>query len=125
MNSFAQISVAGANVAGYTDTGLSYGTTYYYRLRAYNATVNSPYSNSAFAATLPYLLAAPLNLSAEALSRSSIALSWQGNSADETGFKLEMMQGSNGNFAQRASLSANTNSFTDNNLPREHSTLTG
>jgi hypothetical protein len=43
----------GANVTGYSDTGLSAGTTYYYRARSYNAAGNSSYSSEASVTTLP------------------------------------------------------------------------
>jgi hypothetical protein len=42
---WAQIASAGANARTYSNTGLSAGTTYYYRVRAYNALGNSAYSN--------------------------------------------------------------------------------
>ena len=49
---FAQIATVGANVKTYANTGLSANTTYYYRVRAYNAAANSAYSNTASARTL-------------------------------------------------------------------------
>ncbi len=51
--SYSQIATVGANVASYSNTYLSAGTTYYYRVRAYNAAGNSDYSNEASATTLP------------------------------------------------------------------------
>jgi fibronectin type 3 domain-containing protein len=44
---FAQIATVGANVVAYTDTAVAEGKTYRYRVRAYNAAGNSPYSNLA------------------------------------------------------------------------------
>ena len=43
---FTQIGTVGANVTSYNDTGLSSGTTYYYRVRAYSQLGDSPYSSS-------------------------------------------------------------------------------
>jgi len=48
---FNQIGLVGADVTSYTDIGLSAGTMYVYRLRAYNAAGNSAYSNEAAATT--------------------------------------------------------------------------
>jgi titin len=49
--SFKQIATVGANITAYTDTGLSSGTTYYYRVRAYNFSGDSAYSGTADATT--------------------------------------------------------------------------
>ena len=48
---FAQIATVGANVTSYSNTGLSSNTSYRYRVRAYNASGNSGYSNIAKATT--------------------------------------------------------------------------
>ena len=42
---WTQIATVGANVTTYSNTGLSGGTTYYYRVRAYNASATSGASN--------------------------------------------------------------------------------
>jgi hypothetical protein len=46
---FAQIAQVGANATGFTDSGLARRSTYTYRVRAFNASGNSGYSNSASA----------------------------------------------------------------------------
>jgi subtilisin family serine protease len=48
-NSFSQIATVGANVTAYTDSNRTRGRWYRYRVRAYNATGNSAYSNIATA----------------------------------------------------------------------------
>ena len=48
---FVQIAIVGANVRNYSNTGLNKNTTYTYRVRAYNASGNSAYSNIASAKT--------------------------------------------------------------------------
>jgi hypothetical protein len=49
---FTQIATVGANITSYTNTGLSASTTYYYRVRAYNAYTTSDYSNEKHVTTL-------------------------------------------------------------------------
>jgi titin len=51
--SYSQIATVGANVTSYSNTRLSANTTYYYRVRAYNAAGNCNYSTEASATTLP------------------------------------------------------------------------
>jgi len=48
---FAQIATVGANVTSFSNTGLTRNTAYRYRVRAYNASGNSNYSNVASATT--------------------------------------------------------------------------
>jgi Matrixin len=49
--SFVQITQAGANTGAWTDTALNSGTAYYYRVRAFNGSGDSAYSNVASAQT--------------------------------------------------------------------------
>ena len=42
---FSQIATAGPNVATYQNTGLAAGNTYYYSVRAVNASGSSAYSS--------------------------------------------------------------------------------
>ena len=53
--SFTQIAVAGATAVSYPDSGLSASATYYYRVRATNASGDSPYSNTASATTSQFV----------------------------------------------------------------------
>lgn len=52
-SNFAQIATTPANATSYSNTGLTAGTTYSYRVRANNANGDSPYSNTATATTAP------------------------------------------------------------------------
>ncbi|MEI8354702.1 MAG: M4 family metallopeptidase [Deltaproteobacteria bacterium] len=49
---YGEIATVGANTTRYNDTGLRGGRTYYYRVRGYNASGNSSYSNEGNA-TIP------------------------------------------------------------------------
>jgi phosphodiesterase/alkaline phosphatase D-like protein len=48
---YAQINSTNSNITSYSDRGLTPGTTYYYRVRAYSASGDSAYSNEASATT--------------------------------------------------------------------------
>ncbi|MCL2068176.1 MAG: fibronectin type III domain-containing protein [Treponema sp.] len=75
----------------YQDTGLTAGTTYWYRVRAYNAAGNSGYSNVESATTqtgLPEIPAAPAGLTATAVSASQINLGWNSVTGAQ-GYRVE------------------------------------
>lgn len=59
---------------------------------------------------------APTNLSASAVSSSQISLSWDDNSDDEIGFKIERRQGQSGDFNQIATVGANVTTYNDTGL---------
>jgi fibronectin type 3 domain-containing protein len=59
--------------------------------------------------------AAPSNLTASPVSPSQIALSWQDNSSNESGFKIERSR-DGVNFSQVGFVSVNTTDYTDSNL---------
>jgi hypothetical protein len=90
---FAEIGSNAANDVTYSDTGLLAGTTYFYRVRARNATGDSAYTNIASATTTPSSTVtvplAPANLSAVAIGSTRIQLDWTDASTDEDGFKIE------------------------------------
>jgi murein tripeptide amidase MpaA len=119
---FAQIAAVGANVTSYANTGLSAATSYSYRVRAYNAAGDSDYSNPATAATaaVSAFPNAPTNLTATAVSKSQINLSWTDTAANEDGFQIERCKGSTcTNFTQIATVGANVTSYTNTGLARK------
>jgi hypothetical protein len=118
---FEPIAEVGANVTNYSNTGLTASTTYTYRVLAYNSGGDSGYSNSASATThaAPAVPAAPTNLTATAVSRSQIKLSWTDNSGNETGFKIERCKGATcTNFSQIATVDENVTTYTNTNLSK-------
>ncbi|MEI8350433.1 MAG: fibronectin type III domain-containing protein, partial [Candidatus Omnitrophota bacterium] len=86
---FAPIATLDANVHAYHNTRLAANTTYYYRVRAFNAKGNSKFSNvvpaSTGAVTAP---TAPSNLTAAANGSDKIDLAWIDNANNEDGFRL-------------------------------------
>ena len=62
--------------------------------------------------------AAPSNLSATAISKTEIDISWTDNATDETGFKIERSDRNNANFVQIATVGANVTSFSDTGLKK-------
>jgi len=113
---YTQIATAGANVTSFSSTGLEASTQYFYRVRAYNASGNSAYSNEANATTLPDPPAAPGNLTAATVSKTQITLAWTDTSNNETGFKIERKLASAVAYAQIAAVGANVTSYASNGL---------
>ena len=112
--SFTQIGTAGANAVTYSSTGLVSGTTYTYRVRAYEGANDSAYSNTASANTTS-APAAPTNLTATAVSSSQINLAWTDNATSEQGFKVE--RATDGvSFTQIAALGANVTTYANSGV---------
>ena len=133
---YACIATVGVRVTSFTDTaysgGVSSGTGYAYRVRAYNSMGDSAYSNESIAITpgpgapaaptvaLPTqpvtsngLPTAPSGLLANANSLTSVALNWTNNSGGgEAGFKVERRIGG-GAYAAIATIGAGITSFND------------
>ena len=99
-----------SNITSYTDTaGLAYGTTYTYRVAAYNiAGSNSATSNAV--STVP---ATPTNLTATANSQSQITLNWTNNS-NSLGIKIERRSG--GSYSEIATVGATVTTYADTPL---------
>lgn len=122
-----QIATVGADVETYLDSGLPSSTRFVYRVRAYNDAGHSGYSNSDGSSTkagtsptptpTPTLPSAPDDFWATATSSSEIFLEWDDNSSNETGFKIERMQGDNGVWQQIATVGANVDTYLDSSLP--------
>jgi fibronectin type 3 domain-containing protein len=97
-----------ANSTAYQDATVQPGTSYSYRVRAFDATSNSAYSNLATVTTFP---APPGSLAASAVSSSRIDLSWS-NVAGETGYKVE--RSTNGTtWAQLATTGTDVTTYQD------------
>lgn len=113
--SYVQIGEVGDDVTSYTCDGLSVNTKYNFRIRAYNGAGDSGYSNEAVATTLDISPDAPSSLKAETLSKSRIKITWQDNSDNELGFKIERRK-SGGSYTQIAEVDEGVTSYTNSGL---------
>ncbi len=109
--SYNQMTTSAANTTSYADSGLTDGTTYTYRVRAYNTIpADSFYSNEASTATL---LNPPTGLTATAASTSQVNLAWTDNSQTEEGYKIERKPQGGTSYTQIASVGPNVTTYTD------------
>src|SRR5262249_41220415 len=109
---YSEIATPGANVTTYTDddTALLDGTQYYYKVCAYKFAGNSPFSSEVNGFTA---LAKPTSATATARSSSRIDLTWNDNSAAETGYKIERKKTIDGTYTQITQVGANVESYSD------------
>jgi hypothetical protein len=114
---YSEIATVPANTTTYADTTVQAQKTYYYRVRAYNASGNSSYTDEVNVTTPACGTPPnkPTNLSASALSTTEIKLTWSDNSDNEDGFKLERKE-EGGTYTEIKTLPANTTSYTDTGL---------
>lgn len=113
---FQQLAATAPGATEHVDTSnLSPGTTYYYRVCAFNAMGISNYSNVA-STTTAEVPQAPRNATATIVSSSSILIQWDEDSSVENGFSVERKLGVSGTYALIATPIANTTEFTDNGL---------
>jgi hypothetical protein len=124
--SFATVGTVGTGVTSWGDAGLAAGTTYVYRVVAYNSAGLSGYSNTSTittsgasaptgGGTATSVPNAPFGLTAASISSTQNAVLWHDNSDNETGFHVERSV-NGGAFSVVASLAANTVSYTDTSV---------
>lgn len=125
-----EIATAGRNVTAYLDMGLQPDTSYFYRVRAMNASGYSPYSNTASATTMRAQSggggnhqppAAPTNLAATSSSSSRIDVSWTDSSNNEDGFALERSRGASSRWQEIATIGRNHVGYLDTGLTADTS----
>lgn len=114
--SFSQIASVGPGVVVFSDTGLPAAQTFTYRVRAFNATGDSPYSNTIAGATGIAPPTAPSGLVRSSRTTSQIVIAWNDNSSNETGFRIERAPGTSSSFAEIATVGAGVTTFTNSGL---------
>jgi hypothetical protein len=115
-SAWAKAASPAANSTSWTDTGLTASTYYYYYVCSRNsAGANcTSYTSAKTLAPAVTAPAAPSNMSATALSTSSIRVNWQRNATNETSFDVYRWTGST--WAKIADASAGSTNWTDNGL---------
>lgn len=102
-----------ADATSYSDTTLSEGVEYFYRIRAHGTAGDSAYSNTASGSTA---LNPPTGLTATPVGSSQIDLAWADNSFVETGFEIDRSPDGLGSWVTIASPAANATSYSDTGL---------
>ncbi len=97
----------GIDITEYEQTALPVDKEFFYRVRAVNATHNSPYSDTVLVNTFN----PPSALTATVASATEITLSWQDNSTGEQGFIVQ--RATNGSFTELGTVSADVITYTD------------
>lgn len=105
------IATLGADSTSFSAVDLTAGTSYAFRVSAFNATSVSDFSNVVTTATLAF---APANLTATAISSSRIDLAWSDVSG-ETGYKIERSTDGT-NWTQIATTGANVTDYSNTGL---------
>jgi titin len=107
---WAEIATVGADTASYSDTtDLILGTTYKYRVRAFNALGDGAYSTPVSCATKGI----PGSLNGMFISPSSVSISWTDTATNEDGFKIERAVYGVSDFAQLATVGAEVEFYSD------------
>jgi predicted phage tail protein len=117
--SFIWLDTRGAGITTLTDANVTAGQSYTYRVRANNSNGYSSYSNIATIITPGGSSppAAPSNLTAKALNKSQIKLTWTNKAANQAGVKVERCKGSTCmNFVQITTVAGTATTYTDSVL---------
>ncbi len=109
---YTNIATLAANTTSYSDTGLTAGTTYYYRVLAANNGGTSA-AASVSTATLENAPTPPSGLTATSFDHANVDLSWTDNASNESGFKIERSTTSGSGFTLVATVSANVTTYRD------------
>jgi hypothetical protein len=115
-SNFAEIATVGPNVTVYSDLDPINGETFTYRVRAFDGSAFSSFSNTATTTAGPP--APPDNLTATAISGTRIDLAWGDASDNESGFSIELCAASaascgEADFGEIATVGAGVTTYSD------------
>ncbi|MDX1962067.1 MAG: PA14 domain-containing protein [Pirellulales bacterium] len=111
-SNFTTLTTVGMNVTSYSNTGLTAGTTYFYRVRSVNTYGNSTPSNVDSATPNYTQPAAPTSLLAAAAGATTVNLTWVDNANNEDNYAVERsLDGVN--FSVIATIPANSINYSD------------
>ncbi|MBN1669921.1 MAG: fibronectin type III domain-containing protein [Kiritimatiellae bacterium] len=106
-----------ANATAYSDTGLTAGTTYSYKIKAVHATAgDSAYTPVVSATTGAGLPAAPSGLAATVLSATEVRLTWTDNADNEDLYKVYRSPDPGSGWVRIGTLSADATVYADAGL---------
>jgi len=114
-NNFQEITQVGEDVTEFEDENLTDGTTYFYKIAAFNLAGDSPFSQVTSATTWEPP-SVPTNVVATVVSTTQINLSWQDNAHNEEGFKIFRSKNNENNFQKIIQVDENVTEFEDENL---------
>lgn len=112
--SYSIVHTTAANATSYTQTDLTYGKEYNYRIRTTNADSHSPWSEPVTVTVMGPV--APSNLQLNSESQNSITLTWQDNYTNETAYVIERSVGDESNYQELTTTAADVISYTDEGL---------
>lgn len=110
------VATTDPNVTSFKDGGLNPDTVYFYRVRAFNLGGESANSNTASGRTKPNAPAAPGRLSAVATSSTQVTLTWDDNSDNEDGFKIERQAQGEADFTEIGQRGKDVKTFVDSTV---------
>ena len=110
---YRKIQTMGANTISTDDAGLSAFTDYFYKVRSFNSTGYSDYSNEVSTSSIS---GGPWNLDAEAIGASTIHLTWTDFAVNELGFIIERTDPYTTNFERIAIAPRGSSEYYDNTV---------
>lgn len=99
--------------------GLSYGNTYYYRIKVFSTMYGYSNYTSTVYLTYQFNLSNPISFNSENSSPNEITLDWKNTMSNITGLNIKIDRWNTGvssNWVNIATLPLNSNSYIDNNL---------